>query len=47
VAIKENINKSLLKNSDQTARLKTLELILKENTNGLCVKQLSKEKKMV
>ena len=47
MALKENINKSLNKNSDQTGRLKTLEIILKESTNGLCIKQLSKEKLMV
>lgn len=42
MTVKENINKSLGKNNDQTGKLKTLEVILKESTNGLCMKLLKK-----
>jgi hypothetical protein len=44
LALKENIGNSLTKNKDSTAKLKSLEIVLKESINGLNAKHQTKEK---
>jgi hypothetical protein len=44
LALKENIDTSLTKNKDNTVKLKSLEIVLKESIGGLNAKHTTKER---
>ena len=42
ITLKENMKKSLAQNKESSEKLKTLEVILKDNVNDLYLKKLKK-----